>query len=1238
MNRTDNKKNNGFRWIIGIVVLVAAVVIVAMNTVLVFNMTKEQTLSDGTQQIKSMTVSLQAMLNDAAYKTENLAFEVQRKIYAGISQEELRDYIYLQSEIQSQLTGGKCFNVCYTSPDIVIVPGYDVPDDLDINTRIWYRGAIEKGRGQSYISSPYVDLATGEICFTVAKLIEDGATVSLDFSLGDIRDIISQIKYDKGTSILLNADGMIVNSTEDIKPGSDVKEVLPDYNKIIETVLSSTKTEESFEMNGKTVFYNCTENEWYLIYIIDRGEFYKDTYSSLLRNTILGLVLVLAIAVFIIRENRRSQQVSDALSARDEFFGNLSDELSVPVKQIINNSNPKTASDSNISAIREAALKLSEVVDNMFAYSGILAKDKKERDADKSLEIVKKNTTKISVARLNTILLSVIYIITCIFSYFMLREQAADGMNREINKYTSLLTEEMSSKFTTFDVIASGIEADPGIMMDYDITVNYLRLLDEKYDDISLVYIGDAALETPVMMSDGWIPGINYVIQAYPWYSDAIKDDKKLIMSAPFFDTDSRCYCITLSRTLYSEYGSLIGVLGIDFKLESITNVLEENYEDGDYAFLVTNNGIIINHPSKEYAISTTNKKLVDELNYYKAFGRDGFIPIIDYDGVPSFCMEYDDGVSGFHVVVVKEMFSLLGGMLIVTVLFLIFMLVCIIIVITFMLRNIRIQEDQNRNLQLAMEQAQSADDAKTRFIAMISHELRTPINAILGLNEMIQRTTVDAEIIGYSKDLSTSGKGLLELVNEILDYSKFENGKMELVEVEYNIKDFVFATLSAIEERTKKAGLELIVEVDENIPSKLYGDETHIRQVLLNLLTNAIKYTNAGYVKFIAQSRLVSEDVVMVRFEVEDTGIGIKPENIEKLSESFSRFDLERNRNIEGTGLGLYIVNQFLSLLNSKLEVSSVYGEGSNFGFTLFQKIVNPEPIGVYGDNRQETMKIAVAADDEVLYAPDASIMIVDDNEINIKVAVGLLKRSKAHTVTALSGNECIEKLKKEKVDIILMDYMMPEMDGIETLKIIRDEQLSDVPVLVMTANAVSSFREEYARAGFDDFISKPIDSALFEKMLYKWLPKDKADFVSLGNIPKKIDINYGPFEEYEVKAFTDKAPEVNFMEGLHSCGEDKDFYYEIISDYITSSNIKDMDNALEKGSIKDYQIKVHALKSTSRSIGAAELGEEAYELELAAKEGKLDVISEKNPMIKKHFKELSEKLTEVLNICKKS
>lgn len=506
---------------------------------------------------------------------------------------------------------------------------------------------------------------------------------------------------------------------------------------------------------------------------------------------------------------------------------------------------------------------------------------------------------------------------------------------------------------------------------------------------------------------------------------------------------------------------------------------------------------------------------------------------------------------------------------------------------------------DALRKEKRSQQEAEAANMAKSSFLANMSHEIRTPINAILGMNEMILREEKDPAIRGYAGNIQASGNSLLSIVSDVLDISKIESGKLEIIPVDYEVNSLISDCCNLAAGRAKAKELELLVECADNVPMKLCGDETHIRQIIVNLLTNAVKYTEKGTVKLIVSGRFTDGGFVL-KVDVSDTGIGIAEENLPQLFTQFQRFDLQRNRNIEGTGLGLSIVKRLCDLMSGTITARSVLGSGSTFTVELPQKVVDSTPCG--GVN----LNYSAGAEHEYHHsfeAPEAKILAVDDLPVNLLVIANLLKETRIKIDTAGSGRECLDKCSQQKYDLILMDHMMPEMDGVLTFEKLHGDKSSpnfETPVIMLTANALAGMREQYMDVGFADYVSKPVRGAKLEEAIRRNLPESLIKPAS-PEIPAEA-------VSTEPSGFADicgAVPELNVNAALQYCCGSAELLNDLLHDFTENDHFSDLKAAFEEKRWEDYRRHAHSLKSTSLMIGLTGLSERARASELALKGG---------------------------------
>ncbi|MBE5880756.1 MAG: response regulator [Lachnospiraceae bacterium] len=559
------------------------------------------------------------------------------------------------------------------------------------------------------------------------------------------------------------------------------------------------------------------------------------------------------------------------------------------------------------------------------------------------------------------------------------------------------------------------------------------------------------------------------------------------------------------------------------------------------------------------------------------------------------------------------------------------FMSVCssIFRIVSGSLERARLTEE----LELAKNEAESANRAKSQFLARMSHEIRTPINAVIGMNEMILRESREEEIRKYAMDVKDSSVVLLNLINEILDSSKIESGKMELVLGKYDIGSLLNDIYNMTSIKAKEKDLVLEFDIDASIPSEYLGDDKRIRQILLNLLSNAVKYTEKGKVTLGVRCRVEGNEAILC-YSVKDTGIGIKQEDIGKLYDAFERFDVARNRHVEGSGLGMNITQQLLKLMGSELQIESEYEKGTVFSFELVQTIMNQEPLG---DFRGRLAKAhCEGAERNHFTAPEAKVLVVDDNKINLKVFSALLKDTQMKITEVLSGKECLEVLKEQSFDLIFLDHMMPEMDGIEVFHIMKKEKMCDgVPVIMLTANAIVGDRERYLSEGFDDFLTKPIMPEKLDRIILRHLPKDMIA-TGASQLSDEETVQENPEEILNILA--GKLPEINQETALSCCGGVSEFYIELLDDFTKLPIMEELVKLRAENNYKGYHVKIHGFKGSAYMIGATRLGDLAYEIEKKTVTSIPAEIDEMQARLEEQYSRICQKFTEVYDVCRKN
>ena len=566
----------------------------------------------------------------------------------------------------------------------------------------------------------------------------------------------------------------------------------------------------------------------------------------------------------------------------------------------------------------------------------------------------------------------------------------------------------------------------------------------------------------------------------------------------------------------------------------------------------------------------------------------------------------------------------------------------------------------KSEELEKALQAAEDANRAKSDFVSNMSHEIRTPITAILGMNEMIRRESNDESILSYADNISNAGESLLGIISDILDFSRIEAGRMELNPIDYSPAVMINDLYNLIRFRAEAKGLNLKFDIDPGIPSGLVGDELKVKQIITNLLTNAVKYTEKGEIRLEIKCEEKDSDNNRARLlvTVSDTGIGIRAEEMEKLFVPFDRLDLSRNRSIEGSGLGLSISRRLLFLMNSELQVESIYEKGSRFYFSIWQDICDPGQIGKFTPSGVSRRAKDERAGKKFFRAPGRRILVVDDMPMNLQVLTGLLKRTEMIIETASGGEECVKIFGQRDFDMVFLDYRMPGMDGIETLRKLKDlypEKTERTPIIALTASAILGDREKLLKEGFTEYLSKPVNITDMEETMARYIVNVSHDetagkqaddsFEGSQNLPSDSSfstvsdnpserLNDGQEESLEgIPAQILEIAALDHEKGLEYCGDAEDYLFALET-YAESVEPKAaaLEKSLEDGNIDEYVLIVHSLKSMSKAIGATGLSEKAKDLEQAGREGKTDLIKKDTEGFIREYRSLGEKLEKLV------
>jgi signal transduction histidine kinase/CheY-like chemotaxis protein/HPt (histidine-containing phosphotransfer) domain-containing protein len=690
----------------------------------------------------------------------------------------------------------------------------------------------------------------------------------------------------------------------------------------------------------------------------------------------------------------------------------------------------------------------------------------------------------------------------------------------------------------------------------------YLMSNDTRVSGFSGVYGVFDVFKNKYLDGTDWVLPEGYNPKERPWYKAAVAAGSSVAATAPYVDAQTGEIIISYSECILDNKGKQLGVVSMDLLLDRIMKyVMDTRLTEGGYGILLNENLEVIASPTKGNmgkhlselpyeGISDIVKNLKNgiDISEHKI--------IIDDRQNSEFILFTKRFENGWHMGILTPMdqyYQKVKRMRVFITLLCVFLAAALSFIL-FSLSVAKQKSDEKNQL------AEAASKAKSDFLAKMSHEIRTPMNAIIGMAEMALREYISDAAREHIITIKKAGANLLSIINDILDFSKIESGKLEIVPRNYLFSSLINDVVSIIKMRIADSNLNFVVNIDQNVPNSLFGDEIRIRQVLLNILSNAVKYTKKGFISFSVNGEITG-DTVLLTIEVADSGIGIKKDDLEKLFDDFVRLDFTINKDIEGTGLGLAITKNLIKMMNGNIDVQSEYGKGSTFTVKLPQKIRSHEQLFESIKNDSVAIKFN---------APKARILIVDDIDTNLKVAKGLMQPYKMQVDLCSSGIEAIERVKENDYDLVFMDHMMPEMDGIEATKLIRKTH-ANLPIVALTANAVSGTKEMFLSNGFSDFLSKPIDIIKLNSILEKWLPEEKQ-------------------EKTTETACASSNVNIEILDTFYKDGLKK---------------IKEIKECLETDNYSLYTIYIHALKSASASVGALDLSEMAKLLEKAGKQG---------------------------------
>ena len=1128
------------------------------------------------------------------------------------------------------------------------------PDDDFVPTeRPWYIQAVANN-GEITMVEPYLDEQTGEVLMAISKMLGDGKSViSMDITLDVIQNITEGAVETDSSDIEFIVDnrGMVVAH-------SDRGEVGKNYNEEKDTVgstvmaLINSSDEGYYEFylgNSHYIAYSTKiQNDWNCIFVKDATSVFEPLKIIFVVAIASVLVIIALTSIIMIRSGMKqimAERLSNQLSSTADIYVSMH-EIDFDTNTFTEVRNSKEEASRMIGEVRNNCQEMLRKIMSEFSD---------ETTRENLLDFI--DFTKLNERLQNE------RTVTCEFlsnekkwrrARFIVSDRATDGKVKRAMFLIEDIEAERRERDKVYDTAQKLAKQIRSIANIYT-SVHDVDLINDSF---AAIEISDNVIENTI---GGSVGNCQQVIKnVMTQLTDEISRKDVLefvdfenirknvsetgIATIEFLNSRQKWCRGRLIASEYTEDGRLSHVLWatenideekrrrdmltsaaetLNARISSIANIYMTSHEidiPNDSFIEIKSDSKIVNsivgeaRDNAQKVLNTVIKNVTD------ASCLEDVLKFIDFSTLEK-RMRRADTLTMEFLTVGKEWRR---GRFIVSNRDENGKLVRVI----WLTEDITDEKRERDELRDASERALAASEAKSSFLSNMSHEIRTPINAVLGMNEMILRECDDKNILGYSESIKTAGSTLLGIVNDILDFSKIEAGKMEIIPVDYDLSSVINDLVNMIYTKADDKGLKLILKISSELPKFLHGDEVRIKQVITNILTNAVKYTEEGSVTLNISHEKIEDDAdsIMLNICVTDTGIGIKQEDMKKLFSEFDRIEEERNRNVEGTGLGMSITKHLLGMMGSTLEVESVYGLGSKFSFSLKQTVVGWEEIGDYEKSYKASIE-KHAKYRETFRAPEAEILVVDDNEMNLTVFRSLLKQTAVKIDTALSGDEGLSLSYDKKYDIIFLDHMMPEKDGIETLHELRSRPKDpnlETPAICLTANAISGAREKYLDAGFDDYLTKPIDCEKLEHMMVRYLPENKVK-----RIREDVDSDEDRHEN-KLPDFLYGIEELSTDTGITNNGSAA-AYIETLSVFAKNAPkyVQEIENFWDSDDIENATIKIHALKSTVRIIGATELGELAQELEDAGKDKDRTLLEEKLPVLLERSKKLGDDLS---------
>ena len=1150
---------------------------------------------------------LTAWVNTNATMIDSLAADI---TVSGIYNEDYNTFhTYLEKTRALLNRSGAVYDIYFTYPDnsMVCASSFIADGSVDyVHDRDWF--TVAAGTGELFYSTPYRDSDSGKPVFTISRGVYAGnvlqGVLAADIFVDVLVEIIrgADVPADSYAFLVDQNLGMVVHPDEayaydDVPRGVlDVQDA-PYANVVSKVRSGSRETVYLEDYDGVTrgvVVSKMANTGWYVGIATSKAELTQD-FVPLFRGflivsgvvVLIGCIAAFVLALVLDRLYRRRQEY--ALRAH-EPEGQASPE--------------ETAAAAGEEKEPEGAKKAGDL-----QASGRLKR-------------------LVPIALIFVLMVCMVIYTTRMIdrvSVVNIREVGEDRISAAAAELENYLGTAKSTLWVSADTVDHMVRSGATVREILDYIMEETQNQKQHFDvNITGLY---GYVKGEYLDGLAWTPPENYDPTRRDWYLEALAAKGEATILSPYVDAQTDDMVISISRMLSSG----TDVVSVDFTMNHIQEIISTlQIKEKGYGFIVDRDGLLIAHRDEE----KRGRYLTENEDNLALFDRireveNGYFEITaDRKPCTAFVRRITDQWYAVIVVDNAELMQEVQEQLLINVLICttIFALITLFYLISRRteknysrrIEQLRDEEQrqayESRALKLEKEAADRANQAKTDFLASMSHEIRTPINAVLGMNEIILRDAAAAEeetdpalwrgaaerIRSCAGNIRNAGSNLLSIINGVLDFSKIEAGEMEITSAEYSLSALLRDVCSLVSFRAENKGLRFSVDVEETLPDRLRGDMVRVRQVLTNLLTNAVKYTEHGSVRLSVRSGEANPgaqgDMTLV-VAVEDTGIGIRQEDLGRIFDRFQRLNLEATGTVEGTGLGLAITQKLLSMMGGSIRVDSVYGEGSVFTARIPQQAASPEPVGPF---RFEQAPAAAQPYRESFRAPGARILVVDDTRMNLTVAVGLLSGTEIRVDTASGGAEAVRAAASVPYDVIFMDQRMPGMDGSEALRQIREQAGGpnrNTPVVCMTADAVRGARERYIAEGFTDYLSKPIEYPVLEELLKKYLPAGKLVPAEKAPAPAESAADPGVFRslrEYGI------CPE----DGLHFCQGDRDLYLSILDEYARGAGEKQrlLGQYCEAGDWKNYRILVHALKSTSRTVGARSLSEAAAAAEKAA------------------------------------